>query len=210
MSTEPENSGSPTRPNVPGDPAARNALAAALPGRPDQHEHVHVSARVIFRALGRRWRLALGLGLLLGTGAALGMAFGRPVTYTAYALLQVASTDNKILPTTGGGDDNSKTYQKTQVALIKNRSMLLASLRDNKARQVSFLQNVPDPAAWLEGELQVSFIEGTDLLRIALTEAKPQEIADVVNAVKTAYLEENTKKERSDKLTRLSQLETLC
>src|SRR5437879_11758610 len=194
MSTEPENSGSQTRPNVPGDPAARNAFAAALPGRPDQNQHAHFSARVIFRALGRRWRLALGLGLLLGTGAALGMAFGRPVTYTAYAVLQVSSTDNRILPTaTGGGDDSSKIYQKTQVALIKNRSMLLAALRDNKARQVSFLQNVPDPAAWLEGELQVSFIEGTDLLRIALTEAKPQEIADVVNAVKTAYLEENTK-----------------
>ncbi|HEV3119082.1 MAG TPA: Wzz/FepE/Etk N-terminal domain-containing protein, partial [Gemmataceae bacterium] len=209
MSTERENSGSQMRPDVPGDAAARNVLVAALPGRPDQNQHAHFSARVIFRALGRRWRLALGLGVLLGTGAALAMVFGRPVTYTSYALLEVSSTENKILPTTGG-DDSSKTYQKTQVALIKSRSMLLAALRDNKARKVSFLQNVPDPAAWLEGELQVGFIEGTDLLRIALTEANPQEIAEVVNAVKKVYLEENTKKERSDKLTHLSELENLC
>src|SRR5205807_1535571 len=127
----------------------------------------------------------------------------------AYALLRVPGTDSKILPGPNV-EDPDKTFQKTQVALIKSRKTLQAALRDRLAQQVSFLRNVPDPVAWLEGELQVSFLEGTEIIRIALTESNPKEIADVVNAVKKAYLEETIRTERALKLTRLQEVENLC
>src|SRR5437660_1142553 len=135
MSTELENTGSHRHASVPGDATGANGVPAPL-GRADQH--AHFSARVIFRALGRRWRVALTLGLLLGTGAALALAFARPVTYTAYALLRVPGTDSKILPGPNV-EDPDKTFQKTQVALIKSRKTLQAALRDRLAQQVSFL-----------------------------------------------------------------------
>jgi succinoglycan biosynthesis transport protein ExoP len=152
---------------------------------------VKLTPVAILRALRRRWLLGTTLGLLLGSLSAVGLWFVRPAQFTTYALLRISPGQTRVLPESSAdqrsGDDQN--YQKTQVALIKSRPVIRGALRNPAALQTELIRQQPDPVVWLEGELQVAFLEGSDIARIALTGRIPADLAVLVNAVKDAYLE---------------------
>ena len=161
-------------------------------------------------SLRRRWLVATSLGLLLGSLAGVMLWFVRPAQFTAYALLKISPGQVRVLPESGEQASGEElNYQKTQVAIIKSRQVIKAALRNPAALQTELIRIQPDPVAWLEGEMQVAFVEGSDLARIALTGRIPADLATLVNAVKDAYLDEVVKGERNKQLVLYNEVEKI-
>ena len=171
---------------------------------------VKLTPLAILRALRRRWLVATSLGLLLGSLAGVMLWFVRPAQFTAYALLKISPGQVRVLPESGGQASGEElNYQKTQVAIIKSRQVIKAALRNPAALQTELIRIQPDPVAWLEGEMQVAFVEGSDIARIALTGRIPADLATLVNAVKDAYLDEVVKGERNKQLVLYNEVEKI-
>jgi capsular exopolysaccharide synthesis family protein len=164
----------------------------------------------LYKALKYRWVLAVFVGLVLGSAAATATWLLLPAKYTAFALLQVASAEQSLLPDNRSQLDPDRAFENTQVALIKSRPIILAALRRPKVGDLGIVREKTDPATWLEEELQVSFLDKTEILRISLTGTNPEEVTVLVNAVKDAYLEEAVNARRNEKLARLDELENIC
>src|SRR5262249_50253553 len=56
-----------------------------------------VGAAGLLKALQQRWLLALVIGLICGSAAGAAMWFFKPAKYTAYALLRVAASEQRLL-----------------------------------------------------------------------------------------------------------------
>jgi capsular exopolysaccharide synthesis family protein len=160
------------------------------------------------RGVRYRWRLALVASVGLGSVLALATWFLMPTRYTAYTLLRVAPGEPQLLP-----EDRHSTapadryFENTQVALIKSRPIILAALRRPKVSELGIVRAQSDPAMWLEDDLKVGFLEKTDIIKVSLSSADPEEVAILVNAVKDAYLEQGVNAQRNQKLIQLDNLE---
>src|SRR5260370_41055868 len=76
----------------------------------------------VFKARRRSWVLALGLGLLAAGVIGGGAWFLVPrAKYTAVAALQIATRPKRIMFDPRESQTDYRTYQRTQLALIKNR-----------------------------------------------------------------------------------------
>src|SRR5687767_9085636 len=90
-----------------------------------------LNMRGLLRGIWRNLGIALGLGLLLASAAAVATWFGVPNSkYTARSMLLVAATPPQLAvdtldraPASGGGSEFSM-FQKTQVELLKSRIVL--------------------------------------------------------------------------------------
>jgi uncharacterized protein involved in exopolysaccharide biosynthesis len=134
--------------------------------------------------------------------------------YTARARLLVAAAVPKVLfqtVETEGRSDDYRRYQLTQVALVKSQFVLNAALHasDGKVNAYRTIQEQADPIAWLQDNLKVDFVSGSEVMEIALSGDRPSDIAGIVNAVKNAYMEEVANKDanqRSDRHTKLKKI----
>ena len=169
-------------------PMARPASATTL------------SPMSILRALRRRQMLASGVAIL---AAAISFSAAwflvPPAKYVAQARLQVAAQVPKVLyqtvETEGSGGEDYKRYQTTQLTLVKSQLALNAALRDkddegNEIIKYPMLRQQIDPIFWLQENLKVDFLAGSEVMEISLSGESPQELAGIVNAVKKAYVEE--------------------
>lgn len=158
----------------------------------------------------RRWLAVLVGVVLAGAGAALAWYLESP-RYTAVALLRVVSSE-RLLPNAEEGRNFQweEEFRKTQVHLVKSRKLLQKVLSRDSIGSFSLWRDKIEPVAWLEKELQSSFIKDTDILRIALTGEDPKEITDVVNAIKEEFCEESEKTERYQQAARVGEVEKIC
>jgi capsular exopolysaccharide synthesis family protein len=136
-----------------------------------------------------------------------------PPKYTAYAQLRVASRPAQVAFTIAENRTETKDeldkYQQTQLEMVKGRLVLNAALRQPQVAGLGMLQGLEDPLDWLGKELEVNYVNGSDILRIALKGQDPRESAIIVNAVMDAYLREVVAVEESRRLKRLEQLQEI-
>jgi len=149
----------------------------------------------LFKAFRRRQTLGFGLAILAVTICAPASWFLIPSSkYQAKARLQVVAHVPKVLfktvETEGTGGDEYKRYQRTQVALVKSELVLNAALQDENVKKYQCIQEQFDPLTWLQEHLNVDFIDGSELMEIALAGENPVEVAGIVNAVKKTYMDE--------------------
>jgi uncharacterized protein involved in exopolysaccharide biosynthesis len=100
-------------------------------------------------------------------------------------------------------------YKQTQQALVKSHLVVNAALRNKNISGFRMVREQSDPIAWLSDSLEVEFVVGTELMEIALSGDNPEELAAIVNAVKTAYKEEVVNfdiKRRADRHTKLKHI----
>jgi capsular exopolysaccharide synthesis family protein len=170
---------------------------------------------VLLRALKRRLTIALGAGVLLASIVGLAAWFLVPqAKYKAQAVLQVEARPPQVLFRTvetqnpSGGEEYAR-YQKTQMGLVKTRFVLSAALRQPVVKRAQMIREQQDPVKWLQEKLDVSFETGSELLNICLSGDDPKELADVVNAVKDAYMNEVVNKAHTDRQKRYDKLKEL-
>jgi hypothetical protein len=90
-----------------------------------------------------------------------------------------------------------ESYRQTQLALVKSRVVLNAALRRPGVAQLKMIRQHPlDPVEWLEGQLQVDYSAGPDILTVSLSGNDGDELKAIVEAVTQAYLDEIVDKDR--------------
>jgi len=163
----------------------------------------------LLKALRRRWRAALLLGLTLGASAALtAWMVIPPAKYTARAILHVSTNPPKLV-FDHDSETDYRTYQQTQVALIVSRLVLSAALDDPEVKATRTVAAQADPVEWLEKELTVKFPGGSEILEISLSGDRPADLPVIVNAVVQSYLFNMVDKETRDRRHRYTELKKI-
>jgi len=163
--------------------------------------------------LRRHWVLATALGSICGSILALAVWFGWGAQYAPAAFLRVSTTPEKILYQTANEQRFTEyafdIYKDTQRQLMTSPLVLTAALRDTKINSLPSVrsENNPDPVAWLQKELRVSFPGEAEIMQVSLQGRNPAEAATLVNAVVTAYMDKVVNGEIEQRRARLSELD---
>jgi Mrp family chromosome partitioning ATPase/capsular polysaccharide biosynthesis protein len=205
-----------------GDSHSNGSAAPVLPAEPSVSGKGQPSAKLppalassptfilLFRALQRRWLLALTCGLLC-MALAVGLTWGlmSPARYQGRTLLHVYAKAPSIAFPNQDARQDFISFQKTQVALAKSRLVLSNALNQPKVAELSIIKEIDqsqlEPVEWLEKEVQVDFTVGPEILRIAVNGDKPEELVVLVNALRESYLQKIVNWERSERLKKIEQ-----
>lgn len=221
MNHEPQQSGRELTP-IPGGSYSSGTTTELAPAQASHFPSLQVmpaddmpsaglSPLAVLHAFRRRWPLAVGLGtlaaLIAGTAA---WFLVPPAKFETQVVLQVFSRVPMVVfptaETQNQAQDEYKRYQKTQVALVKSRNVLLSALQQLKVGTLQTFRKVDDPVSWLKENLEVAFINESEIFHIGLKGEHPEEIAKLVNAVKDAYMDEVVNVERSKRTRRYDKL----
>jgi capsular exopolysaccharide synthesis family protein len=166
---------------IPGLPAP--ATQDVLRGGMDANSFLH--------ALRRRWLLALCMGLVMGSAAAIGVWFLFPESSSATALFQVATEQESLFKANQQNLQSFEILKKTQLALLKSNFVLTAAIRNPKVGGLSALAGESEPVEWLQENLVVDFPQNGEILSITLSgDELPEELVTLVDAVAKAYKDE--------------------
>jgi len=159
----------------------------------------------LLKAFQRRWRVALGLGVIGGAIAAAASWFLFPANkYTAESLLLVESEQPRLIAATREYRSDPETDRRTQVALIKSLVLSKVVVKPEVA-ELNVVRKHNDPSGWLEGEIKAEFTG--KILRLALSGDNPAEVTTLVKAVTHTYLDEVANKEKLHRIERNQSLE---
>ena len=93
--------------------------------------------------------------------------------------------------------------------LVKSHSVINAALLDPKIKSLRMIAALKDPIEWLQAVLKVEFPEETEVLEISLSGGDPAEMAQVVNAIQNAFLEQVVNSEVRERKSRQESLKTI-
>jgi capsular exopolysaccharide synthesis family protein len=202
----------------PPDPAAPQLFAegATEPEPPAQLPALSLTPDLpaFARSLRRCWLLALGAGLALA--AAVGPAvwwFMPDAKYTAEGTVIIRMNPPIVSNPFRGNPGDPKTYQKTQLAMLQDRSVLAHALASPKAVGLPSIERMRrgnvDPEEWLAENLKADYSGGSEILKVSLSGDDPRDLATIVNAVVESYMVlvvAAERKERQDRLNKLVEL----
>jgi len=154
----------------------------------------------------RRWLPALALGLL-GSLLLAGPAWMfLPRGYEAIAWLRVRDKGGML--SRGRDTAEYESYKKTQLQLMKSPYVLQAALRRPGIADLETLREAgPDPVGWLSRGLQVTATPDSEVVQVKLRGQNADDVAKLVNAVTSAFLDDVVNKERTERLGRRDALE---
>jgi len=160
------------------------------------------------QALRRRWLMSALLGVLGATVIGLIVWFSQRAQYTARAYLRIdAKQERLVFPTAAETLTNFDVFKGTQRQLVKSPFVLQAALTKPEIARLRMVQREVDSVAWLTEELQVEFPGKAEIMEVSLSGEDPQAVADLVNAVVRAYVDEVVNVERDRRGQRLSKLQ---
>jgi len=188
-----------------------NPAFVPLPGKVEagtkpafRRSNQKVNVLVLLQALKRRWWQAGLLGILLAllVGIALWflVPFANPLVYA-----RVQIRDN--LTGVWQGHPDPPLQRQTQIALIKDPFTLATVLRRPEVAELKTITDQPDPEEWLLKELRVDFPSGPELMQFSMSGDRPQELKKIVNAVREVFIQNYGDTTRSERQTRLKQLQ---
>src|SRR5437868_4833006 len=187
---------------------SRNVMADQQPGSsaisPRSKEQI---IRAVLRGLARRWKAAVGFGLLAAivVGAAVWMFLPPPVPTASVKLFIPAKPPTVV----SQEHPDPPLDRQTQVELIKSRFILNAAIRPPEVNNLSILHAQDDPLEWLASKLKVEFI-GPEILRISLSNEDAEQARVIVDAVKDSYLEHIIERASADRSRRLKRLKEMA
>jgi polysaccharide biosynthesis transport protein len=163
----------------------------------------------LLRALRRRWKPVMALGLLLGAAAASATwALIPPAKYAARAILHVSTTPPKLV-FDHEFESDYRTFQQTQATLINSRLVLNAALADEAVKRTITIAEQDDPVEWLAKQLTVKFPGGSEILELGLSGDRPADLPVIINAVVRSYLFNMVEKETRDRKERYVELKKI-
>jgi polysaccharide biosynthesis transport protein len=197
-----------------GPVAGRINTPTAFPPRGETHNTppglaTGPDAGLLLRALGRRWLVALGLGMALAGGAAaVGWKLLAP-KHMAFTNVRIASRGVNPFIDRSEARHEFNTYLKTQASQLHSRTVLNAALARDEIRRLNLERRFPDVAQWLEDELKIEFQPDNEFIRISLSHDDPEEAKLIINGITSAYLKEHVDKEEAKRSDAVSQLDRL-
>jgi polysaccharide biosynthesis transport protein len=192
--------GQPSDISVPNQGRIQFAPGAEIRGPDASTPSSTPDAAALLKAFRRRWRLAIGLGVIGSvTVAALAWRFLPPNKYTVEALLSVEAEQPTLITPTKEFHSDPETDRRTQVALIKSLVLSKVVVQPEVAKLKS-IQQQSDAAEWLDSQLKGEF-KGK-ILSLSMSGDDPTEVTALVKAVTRTYLEEVANKEKLQRLDR--------
>lgn len=165
----------------------------------------------LLRALRRRWRLAFLGGLSCASLAAAAAFYYLPSPkYTTSSLVHVAEKRPREIFETRESDVGYRTYQETQLILVKSRKVLEAAIAPPAIAALPIVRNSVDPIEWLSQQVQVEFPRGSEILSISITaNGPPRDLSMLINSVTEAYLSQIVEQDRLERVARFERLKGL-
>jgi hypothetical protein len=154
----------------------------------------------------RRWLPGITLALMAGLGVAAVVWSLWPAPKLTVRTLVHVPPNKPWLQRAAGGAPDLQNHQRTQAALVKSRLVLQAALRDQRVAALPMVAQHADPVEWLEREVQADFTVAPEILRIAMSGDRPDDLVVLVNALREAYLREILEPETTQRRERLNKL----
>jgi capsular exopolysaccharide synthesis family protein len=182
-------------------PGGRPGLPAVPPGLASGP-----TGGALLKALGRRWPLALCLGLLAAAGAAAAAWFLLAPKFNAFVQVKVAYTPEFVLfayletPESKNAHD---TYKHLQASALRSRFVLLDALKKDEVQRLNVVREQADPVQWLENQLKVQVKEGTEIINLMMAGTQREELFTLVNAIYRSYEDLVVKKEEAGRKERI-------
>jgi capsular exopolysaccharide synthesis family protein len=187
-------------------------MAAALPPttngniwleEPDSGEGIKFTS--LLHSLRRCWLKATGWGIGLALVTALLMWWLIPISYEAYAFLQVSPVPEKILgdTKTRTSDKAYEVYKETQARLIRSPFVFSAALRKQGISQLPIVRRETNAVEWLNDELACMVSPESELIQVTLKGPDEEDVKKIVDAVLQAYMDEFVREEKTDNLRSL-------
>jgi capsular exopolysaccharide synthesis family protein len=171
-----------------------------------EHAAVGIDYVRAIHALRRRWLPATTLGLLLAALAAVPAWIFMPRGYEAVAWLRVRDKGGML--SRGRDTAEYESYKKTQLQLMKSPYVLQASLRKPGIEGLETLREAgTDPIDWLSRALVVSAAPESEVVQVRLRGKQADDVAKILNAVITSFLDDIVNKDRIERLGRRDALE---
>lgn len=160
----------------------------------------------LLQSLRRRWLLALCLSVGLVAATVAGVFVVNPPKYNVTLRIRVVAKQ------AGADDVEFPIFKANMEAMVRNPIVLSNALNDKTAdgRDIKDLDLVRKQGMgaidWLERNLKTDYLLGPEVLRVTLPSNQPEDAAELLNAIKRAFLNEYTEMERSKKQGRLAEL----
>jgi hypothetical protein len=106
--------------------------------------------------------------------------------------------------------DEFDMFRRTQVELMRSKSLLTRVMRDALVSTQTFLGRAADPIGWLEKNLKFDFPNDGELLRVRLLTHDTDEGAAIVNAVVRMYFKEVVEKDMQNRNRTEQTLQTIA
>ena len=161
----------------------------------------------VLHSLRRRWLPASLLGVLLAGLTATPVWMLMPRGYEAVSWLRVRGKGSML---GDGGRDGAEyeSYKKTQLSLLRSPFVLQGALRKPGIDELETLRDAgADPIGWLSRSLQVTAPGESEVVQVRLRGKNPTDVAKVVNAVVSSFLDDIVNKDRTERLGRRDALE---
>jgi polysaccharide biosynthesis transport protein len=195
---------------VPLVPATPSVPAAAVPVF-EPSTAGKVTPVGLLTAFRRKLWPALGLGILLGVPVAAAVWYFLPppaprVATTMYSTQSVRGTLFE--------HPDAVIDRQTQTALIRNKLVMSAALRNPEVNATQTVRLLPgDPVDWLYQAVSIDYPHGPEIVRLSLTVSEPVKSVDdakrILDAVRNSYLEQIVNKSAADRKERADRLQVL-
>ena len=177
------------------------SLPSAVAGTP--------TMSALWQALRRRWPVALGAALLAAFLAVTAIFILMPAKYTAQVRLHIASRGDARLFSEGGEEPEFVFYKANMAAMVKSQMVLVAALnqKTSTGQDVKDLNLVRENGVeWLETGIKTDFLIGPEILKVQLSADRGDEVAELLNGVAKAFVEENVQKDNQRRENRIRDL----
>jgi len=153
--------------------------------RPAESGLPKFSVHTVFVAIRCWWHIALPLGLLLGSAAAVVVYYNAKQSYTAQAWVMIKDVSPFILQQVS--PQNSQKFVLNQIELMRSPLVLEPVVGDSAVASAPELANHPDPAQYLRDNLRIRSQGGSEYYVIEFTSTSPEKARLIVNRVAEEY-----------------------
>jgi capsular exopolysaccharide synthesis family protein len=202
------NRGAATMPAIslpPGPPAVVSAAPATPPAPPGQ---AAPTVGALVQALRRRLALGLCVAALAAVLGVVATYVVFPPKYVAQTRLELNSRPNKpVLSNAIDPETDPAIFRANQKAILVSPLVLssaLNALNEGKYKGSPITGQSPEA---LETALKIDFSQGPEIMQVKLLGARPEHLADLLNAIVAAYTEELDRRDRGRKDVLIAELE---
>ena len=183
-----------------------------FPVNPEAEAKEGFNATTILHSVRRHWLLSAVLGVIVGTVITTTCVLFLPKTYTAHSLIKVdmRPEENPIGTTRYYNPGDYEVFKNSQALSIRSPFVLNKALRDDAVTRTSvYKREEENPVRWLQDHLVISYPNKAEFMEVSLSDANPDEVATIVNAVVDAYKTDVVELAKQKKRRDLLDLENL-
>jgi capsular exopolysaccharide synthesis family protein len=171
-----------------------------------------IALSALVHALRRRWPLALLLGIVVSGIATVATWFLLWPKYTSSAYIQVDARHVPLLFTTADQAAESRNdyriFKSTQRQMLLTPFVLNNALSNETVANLRIVRKQPHPTQWLQEELDVTFPDEGEIMRVSFSDYDPEAPRAIVQAVVDAFMSEVVDTEYKARTARLLSLQT--